>query len=123
MIPYSLPKHIRYTAYLGIFLSAAFLQEWIAQSLPFGHASISGQSLTAGFIAAMLFYAFEKVLWKLPGYVNAPVVPDFSGEWYGYITRRQSYEAVPEHPPYFRERDERYIPVLLTIHQNFSDIG
>lgn len=119
MIPYSLPKQVRYTAYFATFFLAVSAQGFVSNSFTF----FGAQQITAAGIGALLFFLFENYLWKLPGRIGIPISPDFSGNWRGYITWRKSFQTLSNDKDHYSINEEQFIPISIEIEQTFTEIS
>jgi hypothetical protein len=78
-------------------------------------------SVSAFAIFSISFLIYDRFIWnKRIGWLQFSAVPDFSGEWVGYIDERQEFA---QHGSMFVKKTERLIAVELHVSQTFRKIS
>ena len=78
-------------------------------------------SPTAFFLFWVLFLLYERVVWKIRIIIPFSTIPDFSGDWIGYIERREQF--VDKGNGEFVRQQERMIAVQMYIGQTYRKIS
>src|SRR5436305_864630 len=72
-------------------------------------------------IFTLLFVIYDNFIWKLHiGRLSLSMIPNFSGEWIGYIERRIEFE---KHEDVYIERRDELIAVEMGINQTYRRIS
>jgi hypothetical protein len=123
MVQYSINKHTRYAVYIIIFFVAGFTKELITPALTTLHLSTraGAEGITIAALIAGILFLFDKVIWRWLAGWGFPIVPDFSGKWFGYIKNRSFFQEHPEGQ--FNRIEDPPIPVEVTIEQTFMEFG
>ena len=124
MIYYATDSNTRTTTYSIFMFSAVLVQSILALSFK----SLNSQlffldisSVSAFTIFAVSFLIYDKYVWnRRIGWLRFSTIPDFSGEWVGYIDERQEYA---QHGNTFVKKTQQLVAVQLHVSQTFRKIS
>jgi len=124
MVHYSIDTNIRAQTYGAIMLTAIAIQSILNSLFSFLQTQVlfvDISSLSAFTIFTAMFVGYDNFCWcwKI-GRIRLSTVPDFTGEWLGYIYERKEYAA---HDDVFVERVQELIAVNLYVRQTFRQIS
>jgi hypothetical protein len=124
MIYYATDSNTRATTYSIFMFSAVVIQSLLALIFKFLNSQfyfLDVSSVSAFAIFAILFLIYDKYIWnKRFKLLSFSTVPDFSGEWVGYIEERQEFT---KHGNTFVKKTEELIAVQLHVNQTFRKIS
>jgi hypothetical protein len=125
MIYYATDSNTRTTTYSIFMFSAVVVQSFLALIFKFLNSQLffflDVSSVSAFTIFAISFIIYDKYIWNRKyKWIYFSTVPDFSGEWVGYIEERQEFT---KHGNTFTKKTEELIAVQLHVNQTFRKIS
>lgn len=124
MVYYSIDTNIRSKTYGTIMLIAVALQSLLNQFFSFMQSQwllLDISSISAFAIFTVIFIAYDNFIWRWKiKKLRFSNVPDFSGEWVGYILERTEFTAKDGH---YIQKLQELIAVNLYVRQTFRQMS